>query len=339
MKYEIKKAACFRRTKEEWGGFSNMCSGYPLLVGGVDIRTSEALYQALRFANLETQRLIIEQRSPIAAKMKSRRYRAGSRSDWNQVRVPIMRWCLEIKLTQNWDKFSKLLLESGDLPIVEYSKKDAFWGAKPVKEALGYLEGENTLGKLLMGLREAIKLGKLRQGTSVMVPPLVRNMVLYGRKIGEVFPVESASKTGMLDRKYLGKIRGTLLSLKGRQGDPTGWFGGDYVRFPKIGLDLDIRFGSNPYLAEGGPLVIEIVNPEVAQAKRGKGIFSEFLAEVERLGEKFSAAVFFRRPTPRMSGFLSRRGYVNDKSGCAMYLPPSQGIKTYDQLCREVLNG
>ena len=133
-----------------------MAAGFPLKVNGIHIRTSEALYQACRFPHLpEVQRLIIEQASPMAAKMKSKPHRDNSRPDWDQVRVDIMRWCLHVKLAQNWEEFSTLLLETGENPIVEKSYKDAFWGAKMVDEQT--LVGMNVLGCLLMEQREAIK--------------------------------------------------------------------------------------------------------------------------------------------------------------------------------------
>jgi ribA/ribD-fused uncharacterized protein len=108
-----------------------MAPGFPLKVNGVLIRTSEALYQACRFPHLpKVQRLIIDEGSPMTAKMKSKSYRSQSRPDWDAVRVRIMRWCLRVKLAQHWETFSRLLLATGDQPIVEDSRKDDFWGAK-----------------------------------------------------------------------------------------------------------------------------------------------------------------------------------------------------------------
>src|SRR5215208_5832704 len=88
--YHRHESIVFCKTKEEFGGLSNMAAGYPLTVNGVHIRTSEALYQACRFPlRPDVQRLIFEQRSPMTAKMKSKPYRNESRSDWDTVRVAI----------------------------------------------------------------------------------------------------------------------------------------------------------------------------------------------------------------------------------------------------------
>lgn len=147
----------FLKTKEAFGGLSNMAGGFSLCVNGIDIRTSEALYQACRFPHLPAvQRFIIEQRSPMTAKMKSRKHHQDSRTDWDWVRVKIMRWCLRVKLIQNWDAFSELLLETGDRPIVEQSRRDDFWGAKPVDKHT--LVGMNALGRLLIELRKKSKM-------------------------------------------------------------------------------------------------------------------------------------------------------------------------------------
>jgi len=154
--YARSESVVFLKTNEAFGGLSNMAGGFPLQVNGLRIFTAEALYQACRFPHRpEVQRLIVGQASPMTAKMKSKPYRHDSRPDWDQVRVKIMRWSLRVKLAQNWVKFSDLLLATGDRPIVEESRKDDFWGAKPIDEYT--LVGTNVLGRLLMELREAVK--------------------------------------------------------------------------------------------------------------------------------------------------------------------------------------
>ncbi|HLH61465.1 MAG TPA: NADAR family protein [Ktedonobacteraceae bacterium] len=113
--YRRNECAVFLKTAEQYGGLSNMAGGYPLLINGVRILTSEALYQACRFPHLpEVQKLIIGQKSPMAAKMKSKPYRKDSRPDWDSIRVHVMRWCLRVKLVQHWENFGELLLSTGD---------------------------------------------------------------------------------------------------------------------------------------------------------------------------------------------------------------------------------
>jgi len=113
--YSRKDSVVFLKTDEPFGGLSNMAGGYPIHVNGVRILTSEALYQVCRFPHLpDVQKLIIGQVSPMTAKMRSKPYRKDSRPDWDQVRVRIMRWSLRMKLANNWNTFSALLLKTGD---------------------------------------------------------------------------------------------------------------------------------------------------------------------------------------------------------------------------------
>jgi ribA/ribD-fused uncharacterized protein len=150
--YQTKDVVRFRKTAEAFGGLSNMAPGFPVVVLGHRIRTSEALYQACRFPHLpEVQRIILGEGSPMTAKMRSKPYRNQSRPDWDGVRVKVMKWCLRVKLIYNWQKFSQLLLSTGNLPIVEDSRKDSYWGAMPQDDDT--LNGQNVLGRLLMDLR------------------------------------------------------------------------------------------------------------------------------------------------------------------------------------------
>ena len=180
--YSRKDSVVFLKTKEPFGGLSNMAGGYPIYVNGVRIRTSEALYQACRFPNMpEVQREIISQTSPMTAKIQSKFYRKYTRPDWDQVRVRIMRWSLRMKLANNWSAFSTLLLETGERPIVEESRKDDFWGAKVVDDG-DTLVGMNVLGRLLMELREQVK-QQGRDAALDIAPPDIPQFLLFGQAI------------------------------------------------------------------------------------------------------------------------------------------------------------
>ncbi|MCR2831160.1 NADAR domain-containing protein [Acidithiobacillus ferrooxidans] len=192
--YSRKDSVVFLKTDEPFGGLSNMAGGYPIHVNGVRILTSEALYQVCRFPHLpDVQKLIIGQISPMTAKMRSKPYRKDSRPDWDQVRVRIMRWSLRMKLANNWNTFSALLLKTGDRPIVEESRKDDFWGAKVVDDG-DTLAGMNVLGRLLMELREQVK-QQGRDATLDIVPPDIPQFLLLGLPIEVVLvlpPPQSA---------------------------------------------------------------------------------------------------------------------------------------------------
>lgn len=163
-----------------------MAPGYPLNVNGCFIWTAEAIYQASRFPHRrDVQKLILGQTSPMTAKMRSKPYREDSRPDWDQVRVLIMRWCLRVKLIQNWEKFRTLLLATGERPIVEDSRRDSFWGAVATKDDPEILVGCNVLGRLLMEVRENVRTNHIREGDQVP-PAKIPNFLLYGCPIGFV---------------------------------------------------------------------------------------------------------------------------------------------------------
>ncbi len=149
--YKQKECCVFRKTKEEYGGLSNMASGYLLEINGHQILSSEALYQACKFTEYPTiQKKIISEKSPMTAKMVAKPYTDCIRKDWEEIKIKVMRWCLQIKLAQNYIKFGILLEQTGKKNIVEESAKDPFWGAIRYGEEL---RGINALGRLLMELR------------------------------------------------------------------------------------------------------------------------------------------------------------------------------------------
>lgn len=171
-----------------------MASGFPLLVNGIRILTTEALYQACRFPHLpEIQKDIIGQHSPMTAKLKSNLHRKSTRPDWNDVRFKIMRWCLRVKLAQNFSEFERLLLATSDRPIVEQSRKDDYWGAK-VLEDDETLVGQNVLGRLLMELREQLKHDDPCRFQTVE-PMNIPDFLLFGKPIQTVKVISSAMKS------------------------------------------------------------------------------------------------------------------------------------------------
>lgn len=172
----------FQKTKESFGGLSNMAAGYSVFINGVIIPTVEHLYQACKFPLFpDIQEQILAEASPITAKMVSRKYGSFVRQDWDIIRIKVMRWVLSVKLSQNWNTFSELLLKTGDKPIVELSHKDKIWGA--VKSGDGLI-GVNALGRLLMELRD--KYAKIGDHQLCIPPPSIVGFMLYGHEIGNI---------------------------------------------------------------------------------------------------------------------------------------------------------
>ena len=165
-----------------------MAAEFSLFVNDVSIKTSEALYQTCRFPHMpEVQKLIVAEKSPISAKMRSREYQSDTRSDWNDVRILIMEWVLKVKLVQNWETFSSILLSTDDLVIVEQSKNDDFWGAIP--QYTDTLVGRNILGWLLTELREIIRYNpkSLEEVQSLNIP----NFRLFDKDIIKISKINN----------------------------------------------------------------------------------------------------------------------------------------------------
>ncbi|UAY98519.1 NADAR family protein [Dickeya dadantii] len=182
--YSRSNSAVFHKTNEKWGGFSNMASNYPIVINGITFKSSEALYQCCRFTDYpEIQKLIIEQPNALYAKRICIPHIDKTRKDWMAIRVIIMKWCVCLKLSQNIDSFSKELIKSNGLDIVEYSEKDNFWGAVPTSKDT--LQGGNVLGRILMELRRV--LNEKGQGAFNSIPfPKVDNLSF----LGSTFEVE-----------------------------------------------------------------------------------------------------------------------------------------------------
>ena len=185
--YYADQCCVFRKTKDLYGGLSNMASGFPLMVNGVQILSSEALYQACRFPDhFSVQEKIINERSPMTAKMVSKPFRVHTRDEWDNTRIKIMRWCLRVKLAQNFTEFGKLLETTQDKPIVEDSRKDDFWGAIRDKENPNILHGVNALGRLLMELRQFYNQKRYSYEMFVVEPLNIPNFTLYGQPISKI---------------------------------------------------------------------------------------------------------------------------------------------------------
>ena len=182
--YNQYDSVVFRKTTEKWGGLSNMARGYPVFVNGIKIQSSETLYQAMRFTgHPDVQKEILSQNNPMYGKRISRKYDSLTRASWDEDRVAIMKWAVCVKLCQNWDDFSALLLSTGNKPIVEYSEKDQFWGAKSIGNHT--YSGMNVLGRILMLLRDACE-HRGQQAFKLIPPPSLADFYIFGQSVQNV---------------------------------------------------------------------------------------------------------------------------------------------------------
>lgn len=180
--YNFESSCVFKKNNDQYGGLSNMATQFPLQIKHIDIRTAEALYQACRFPHLpEVQQRIINQKSPMRVKMISNSYKSQSREDWDAVRIKIMKWCIQVKLAQNFISFGSVLDETGAKPIVENSSSDNFWGAIPSEDGK-VLSGKNALGRLLMDLRKTFH-SEDKYSILYVEKPEIENFLLFNKPI------------------------------------------------------------------------------------------------------------------------------------------------------------
>lgn len=104
----------------------------------------ENAYQAQKTFDLDAQNILATMETPTEAKLYGRALEL--RSNWERVKVNIMRDLLCQKFYFN-DELKKKLLDTGTEELIESSYwNDCFWGGN----------GQNILGRLLMEIREII---------------------------------------------------------------------------------------------------------------------------------------------------------------------------------------
>lgn len=107
--------------------------------------------------NLFQQRMDARKKTEYKAK-----FRGCERTDWKEVQVEWMKYCLMLKYRDNYEFYTTLhstpMLPVEDATATNYAS-NLFWGAKLIDlEGKKYYFGCNVLGKLLAELRENCKL-------------------------------------------------------------------------------------------------------------------------------------------------------------------------------------
>lgn len=158
--YGADKCVRIHKVQDRWGTLCNFACT-PLTVRGFTFKSSEQLFQLMKFKDVEVVRNILagithggKKCHEVKKTVKSyeKEYR---RDDWGSMIIDAMKFCLQTKFDQ-CEEFRNKLQESAGFFIVEdqtsFPKKspDA-WG---VKLRDGKYIGPNLLGRLLMELRD-----------------------------------------------------------------------------------------------------------------------------------------------------------------------------------------
>ncbi len=154
----------YNKVNEENGWLSNM-SAHSINYENKIWRTAEALFQAMRFNDETIKEIIRNEKSPMGAKMKSKKHKNSYAIELRSAEdIENMKLCVKLKLEQHPD-LKRRLLATGDNEIVEdIGKRNApnhlFWGKRNTNN--GWI-GTNTMGKIWMEFREQLKIENLTE--------------------------------------------------------------------------------------------------------------------------------------------------------------------------------
>jgi len=153
----------FYRVDEEYGCFSNF-SPHPIILDGTKWRTSEHYFQAQKFLDDEIVMQIMMAEMPKDAADLGRSRSLPLRKDWENIKDRVMHKAVKAKFEQHFD-IRELLLSTGSSLIVEHTPSDSYWGDG------GDGSGKNTLGRILMEVREELATRGTSVYETIIVPP------------------------------------------------------------------------------------------------------------------------------------------------------------------------
>lgn len=127
-------------------------SAFRLDYSGLLFDTAEAAYHWMKFTDTAPDVACDVWRAPSAheAFKIAERNNGQRRSDWDDIKLDVMRGILRSKVTQH-EYVRRKLLATGNRELIEDSWRDSYWGWGPNRDGL------NMLGKLWMELRTALR--------------------------------------------------------------------------------------------------------------------------------------------------------------------------------------
>ena len=155
--YPIAQSVFFHKKTDKHWILSNMAS-CPLEVEGIQFKSSEHLFQTLKFATPESITAVYQSKSPKMTAKHWQKIGGHRRENWGQIILDVMKFCLQQKYEQ-CPEFRTELERTKGYHIVELqdAKKDKdtsranAWGVK--SKGQNYV-GPNLMGRLLMELRD-----------------------------------------------------------------------------------------------------------------------------------------------------------------------------------------
>ena len=171
----------FYNRGEPYYEFTNFAN-YPIVVDGVQYRTSEHYFQAQKFQGTPYVVHVAQLARPRDAFDFTRRpdVQQWIRKDWHTVKEDVMYRGLMSKFQQH-PELQAMLLNTGNRKLVEHSPHDSYWGDGPDGRGL------NRLGELLMRVRRRLRESVGVTGTtrhSIPQPPPASNLFSTAGIIG-----------------------------------------------------------------------------------------------------------------------------------------------------------
>lgn len=139
----MNKIDCFNG---EYAFLSNFYQS-PVIISGIEYPTNEHAFQAAKTLDPILRERIAKLSTPGQAKKAGRNLIL--RSDWEEIKIQVMRIVVRRKFESN-QNLANLLLATGDAELIEGNTwRDTFWG---VCNGIG----ANNLGKILMSVRSEL---------------------------------------------------------------------------------------------------------------------------------------------------------------------------------------
>ena len=140
----------------EFDGENEFLSNFypsPILYEGIVYPTNEHFFQAMKTLDPAERQAIANAETPGMAKRMGRTVKL--RSDWEQVKVDVMRTGLMLKFSDA--KLAQKLIDTGDEELIEGNWWcDQTWGSCNCPKHIR-TPGRNLLGMLLMELRKELQ--------------------------------------------------------------------------------------------------------------------------------------------------------------------------------------
>lgn len=125
----------------------------PILYKGVLYQSTEAAYMSQRCDDVEWLKFCADPMSSAGSIKRQSKF-ITDKPNWSEIKLQVMEEVLRIKF--NTPHLKELLLETGNQNIQEGNDwKDEFWG---VRFDIQPNYGENHLGRLLMKLRDELRI-------------------------------------------------------------------------------------------------------------------------------------------------------------------------------------